>query len=93
MFPLPMSDVPLLFPPSRKKAPSSDAKRQSRADADREMMRCFTSGDEAGFATFYRRFAPGLFSLVYRILQEQKESEDVLQEAFVQMWKNTATYD
>lgn len=93
ILPLPMSDVPLPFPPSRKEAASSEAERQSRAEADREMMHCFTSGDETGFATFYRRFAPGLFSLVYRILQDPKESEDVLQEAFVQMWKNTATYD
>ncbi len=50
-------------------------------------------GDEDAFATFYDRFAPGLFSLIYRILRDQKESEDVLQEAFVQMWKRIATYD
>lgn len=47
-------------------------------------MRRVVVGDESAFASFYRR-APGLFSLVYEILQDQKESEDVLQEAFVQM--------
>ncbi len=31
--------------------------------------------------------------MIYAILHDQKESEDVLQEAFVQMWKRTATYD
>ena len=51
------------------------------------------AGDERAFATFYDRFAPGLFSMIYAILHDQKESEDVLQEAFVQMWKRTATYD
>lgn len=50
-------------------------------------------GDEGAFATFYDRFAPGLFSMIYAILHDQKESEDVLQEAFVQMWKRTASYD
>jgi len=50
-------------------------------------------GDESAFATFYDRFAPGLFSMIYAILRDQKESEDVLQEAFVQMWKRAATYD
>ncbi len=25
--------------------------------------------------------------MIYQILQDQKESEEVLQEAFVQMWK------
>lgn len=31
--------------------------------------------------------------MIYAILHDQKESEDVLQEAFVQMWKRSATYD
>ncbi len=51
------------------------------------------AGDEAAFASFYDRFAPGLFSVIYMILRDRKESEDILQEAFVQMWKRTATYD
>jgi RNA polymerase sigma-70 factor (ECF subfamily) len=51
------------------------------------------AGEEAAFALFYDRFAPSLFSVIYAILRDQKESEDVLQEAFVQMWKRTATYD
>jgi RNA polymerase sigma-70 factor (ECF subfamily) len=51
------------------------------------------AGDEAAFAVFYDRFAPGLFSVIYTILRDQKESEDIVQEAFVQMWKRTATYD
>ncbi|MDQ3200175.1 MAG: sigma-70 family RNA polymerase sigma factor [Verrucomicrobiota bacterium] len=51
------------------------------------------TGHEGAFATFYDRFAPGLFSMIYAILRDQKESEDVLQDAFVQMWKRTATYD
>jgi RNA polymerase sigma-70 factor (ECF subfamily) len=42
---------------------------------------------------FYDRFAPGLFSMIYAISHDQKESEDVLQEAFLQMWKRIATYD
>jgi len=31
--------------------------------------------------------------MIYQILQDQKESEDVMQEAFVQMWKKASTYD
>ncbi|MDQ3118788.1 MAG: sigma-70 family RNA polymerase sigma factor [Verrucomicrobiota bacterium] len=34
-----------------------------------------------------------MFSMIYQILQDQKESADVLQEAFVQMWKKAASYD
>ncbi len=62
-------------------------------EADTELVRQMQAGDQHTFATFYDRFAPGLFSMIYAILHDQKESEDVLQEAFVQMWKRTATYD
>ncbi|MEP6686475.1 MAG: sigma-70 family RNA polymerase sigma factor [Verrucomicrobiota bacterium] len=83
------------FPPFRANSEATEKMRKqaSRAEVDQEMMRCFTSGDEAGFSTFYQRFAPGLFSVINAMLQDEKESEDVLQEAFVQMWKKTSTYD
>ena len=51
------------------------------------------AGSESAFATFYDLFAPALFSMIYGIVRDQKESEDVLQESFVQMWKKIAGYD
>lgn len=81
--------------------PHDSASPQKRAsgrvgapnEVDAELVRQMRNGDEHAFTTFYDRFAPGLFSMIYAILHDQKESEDVLQEAFVQMWKRTATYD
>lgn len=70
---------------------TSEELNQDAADA--ELMQRLVGGDEGAFASFYRRFSPGLFSMIYHILQDQKESEDVLQEAFVQMWKKAASYD
>jgi RNA polymerase sigma-70 factor, ECF subfamily len=66
---------------------------RARSAGDEQLAQQMRSGDEGAFATFYDRFAPGLFSMIYTILRDQKESEDVLQEAFVQMWKRSATYD
>ena len=65
----------------------------SQASADRELMAQVVAGDEAAFSSLYRQLSPGLFSMIYQILQDQKESEDVLQEAFVQMWKKASTYE
>ena len=62
-------------------------------EADAQLVEQMRAGNETAFATFYDRFAPGLFSMIYSILRDQKESEDVLQESFVQMWKRTGTYD
>jgi len=66
--------------------------RPSR-EADAELAQQIQAGNQRAFETFYDRFAPGLFSMIYAILHDQKESEDVLQEAFVRMWKRAAAYD
>ncbi len=85
---------PSSLPP--KSAGSGEGVREGSRppnEADAELVRQMNGGDDHAFATFYDRFAPGLFSMIYAILRDQKEAEDVLQEAFVQMWKRTATYD
>jgi RNA polymerase sigma-70 factor, ECF subfamily len=81
--------------PQDSAAPQRRARGGGRLpnEDDAELARQMSGGDEIAFATFYDRFAPGLFSMIYAILHDQKESEDVLQEAFVQMWKRTASYD
>jgi RNA polymerase sigma-70 factor (ECF subfamily) len=58
-----------------------------------ELLSRIAQGDEAAFARFYDQFAHGLYSLVYKILNDEKETEDVLQEGFTQIWKKAATYD
>ncbi len=88
--PDPLSDTAAARPADRKQR-TDDQINQSASD--QALMRQLQSGDENAFASFYRRFAPGLFSMIYQILQDQKESEDVLQEAFLQMWKKASTYD
>ena len=81
--------------PQDSAAPQKGARSGVRVpnEVEADLGRRMSNGDEDAFATFYDRFAPGLFSLIYGILRDQKESEDVLQEAFVQMWKRIATYD
>ncbi|MBL9206909.1 MAG: sigma-70 family RNA polymerase sigma factor [Opitutaceae bacterium] len=48
--------------------------------------------DEAAFAALYDRLAPLLFGLVLRILRSKVEAEDVLQEAFWQIWEHAPSY-
>ncbi len=79
--------------PARRPRKFRSQEESNQGNADNELMRRLVEGDEAAFSSFYRRFAPGLFSMIYQILQDQKESEDVMQEAFVQMWKKASSYD
>lgn len=50
-------------------------------------------GDNAAFQTFYDRTSAKLFGVILRILVERQESEDVLQEVFVSVWRKAATFD
>ena len=64
------------------------------ADTDNtELLARIAQGDEKAFAKFYDQFAHGLYSLVFKILNDAKETEDVLQEGFTQIWKKASTYD
>lgn len=49
--------------------------------------------DEEAFARLYDIFARPLFSVALRILQDQSAAEEVVQEAFTQIWERAGTYD
>lgn len=50
-------------------------------------------GDQQAYAQLYDRYAAGLYRLLYGILLNQQDAEDVTQEAFVYAFKNLARYD
>ena len=69
--------------------PTTDPERR----LDSELLVRVGSGDEAAFAQLYDRFAPGLYSLVLKIVRDEKEAEDVLQEGFAHVWRRATSYD
>ncbi len=69
--------------------PPNDRNRE----VDAALLQRVAAGDEAAFAELYDRFSPGLYSLVLRVLHDEAEAEDVVQEAFAHVWRRSATYD
>lgn len=51
------------------------------------------SGNEAGFAQLYHRYAKKIFNSIYRILSNQEESEDILQETFVDFFSRSDKWE
>ncbi len=49
-------------------------------------------GDHASFAQIYARTHLHLFGVAVRMLRTQHQAEDVMQEAFVSIWKSASTY-
>ena len=78
---------------SKTPRPPRTTERLNQDAADQELMRRVVAEEETAFSALYRRFAPGILAMVYDILRDAKESEDVVQESFVQMWKKASSYD
>jgi RNA polymerase sigma-70 factor, ECF subfamily len=61
--------------------------------ADTELFARIAAGDRDAFGLFYDRYAPVLFGFCLRILKDARDAEDVLQEAFVQVWRDARRFD
>jgi RNA polymerase sigma-70 factor (ECF subfamily) len=71
--------------------------RQSHPDlnglADEDLMGHVQSGDARAFEIIYDRHADVAFSLAYRMSGRRAMAEDIVQEAFLSLWRSGARYD
>lgn len=51
------------------------------------------AGDQQGMAALYDRYAPVVYAVALRVLAETGAAEDVLQDVFMQLWRNPAAFD
>ena len=63
------------------------------AEADRQIVRRMAGGDHHALGELYDRHARLLFSLALRIVRERADAEDVLQEAFAQVWRQAERFE
>jgi RNA polymerase sigma-70 factor, ECF subfamily len=61
--------------------------------ADEELMQLVYAGQPAAFEAIYDRHADAAFSLAYRMCGQRALAEDVVQEAFLSLWRSGARYD
>jgi RNA polymerase sigma-70 factor, ECF subfamily len=66
---------------------------QESQNRDIELLRQISAGDRSAFAEFYDRHSTLMFSVACKILNDSGEAEDVLQEAFLQIWEKAAKFD
>jgi RNA polymerase sigma-70 factor (ECF subfamily) len=50
-------------------------------------------GGEAAFAELYELIAPRLYGLVLRVVRDPSQSEEVAQEALVEIWRTASRFD
>ncbi len=56
------------------------------------MLRC-ADGDAAALATLYDRHSSGAYSVAMRITGNGRDAEDVVQDAFMGLWRRAASFD
>ena len=70
--------------------PVSDQENQER---DIDLLRQIAAGDRTAFGEFYDRHSVLMFSVASRILNDPSDAEDVMQDAFVQIWEKAGNFD
>ena len=69
----------------------SDAWRAAPLD-DAELLLGVQSGDEQAMAALFDRYSRVVYSVSLRVLRDPASAEDVLQEVFLQIWRNPDSF-
>jgi RNA polymerase sigma factor (sigma-70 family) len=60
---------------------------------DRELLARLRGGDEEAFRGLFDRYAPTAKALALRVVRQAHLAEEIVQEAFMAVWKNPDGYD
>lgn len=66
---------------------------ESAEGSDVELLHAVARGDEAALARLYDAYRVILFGLLVRILNSREEAEDILQDVFIQVWRQAKDFD
>ncbi len=82
-----MTEMPL-----HKRSTEQQSTELSRL-ADEDLMSLVRENDARAFEIVYERHADAAFSLAYRMCGKRAIAEDVIQEAFLSLWRSGGRYD
>jgi RNA polymerase sigma-70 factor, ECF subfamily len=77
-----------MFRPSRSLRPADLSNH-----ADEDLMQLVRDGEARAFEVIFDRHAGAAFSLAYRMCGRRAMAEDIVQEAFLSLWRSGARYD
>jgi RNA polymerase sigma-70 factor (ECF subfamily) len=66
--------------------------RQYLLLADEDLISFVQANDSQAFATVYDRHSRAAYSLAYRMMGERQAAEDLVQDAFLKVWRAAASY-
>jgi RNA polymerase sigma-70 factor (ECF subfamily) len=63
------------------------------AESDEALLAAIRDRDERAIASLYDRYGGIAFGLAYRIVGERNAAEDVVQDAFMSVWRRAVSYE
>ncbi len=92
-FPTSIDKGPELNTMVQKRKAYSIMDKGSVRSADQELVARLRKGDKSAFMEIYARYSQIVFNLVLKILRSREETEEVVQEIFLQVWNKADSYD
>src|SRR5687768_8273205 len=64
-----------------------------RTESHIHLIDMLRAGENEAYVALYDAYAPMLFGVILRIVDDRKEAENLLQDCFVKIWQNIQSYD
>ena len=72
--------------------PAPEPVRRAGADLD-DLLTLVGRGDQVAFESVYDQVAAPVFGLIRRVLRNPAQSEEVAQEALLEVWRTAGRFD
>jgi RNA polymerase sigma-70 factor, ECF subfamily len=64
-----------------------------KTDIERQLVPMLIAGEEEAFTLLYDSYSAMLFGVITRIVDDPQDAQNLLQDCFVKIWKNMASFD
>jgi RNA polymerase sigma-70 factor (ECF subfamily) len=88
-----MSTAALVQEPRAARARGAGVAVDLSETRDLDLVRRIAGGDEDAFRGLFRRYAPSALALARRVVRQPFLAEEIVQEAFLAIWRNPGGYD
>jgi len=68
-------------------------KKKSTLYTEHELVKLLRSNDKHAFEYLYDNYAPALYGIICKIIKDQDEASDVMQDAFLKIWRCIGLYN
>jgi RNA polymerase sigma-70 factor (ECF subfamily) len=65
----------------------------SQQDKEKEFVDHLLSRDARRFALVFDRFSGSLLGILYQMVRDEQQAQDLLQDVFLKIWNNASSYD